>query len=126
MLSGGLSMKEVIRLCKKAVFRFYRIITLRKGIYGRIGKGNRFKKDVLISEGSIIGNYNYFGQNANITKAKIGNYCSIAPNVIIAPGNHDLKNISTCVRVLDKAGIRVELDKDECVIGNDVWIGRMS
>lgn len=116
-------MNEILRLCKKAIFRFARIITLRKGIYGTIGVGNKFMKNVYISEGSVIGHYNYFGASTSVGKSKIGNYCSIAPNVTIGPGDHELNNVSTCVRVMDRANFHVELEREECIIGSDVWIG---
>lgn len=110
-------------LIKKAIHRAVRILTLRKGIYGKVGKHNRFKKNVLIDEGSTIGNYNYFGENVKVGSTVIGNYCSIAPNSILGPGDHNLKNISTCVSVMEKTGISVDLVRKNCVIGNDVWIG---
>ncbi len=116
-------MGRVIRRIKKAAFRLFRVLTFRKGIYGTIGKGNRFMKNVLINESCVIGNYNYFGANASAGNTRIGNFCSIAPNVTIGPGDHQLTNVSTCVRVMEKAGVHVDLERDECVIGNDVWIG---
>lgn len=120
---GGMAMSAISGRIKKAVFRLFRILTFRKGIYGKIGKGNRFMKNVLINESCVIGNYNYFGANASAGKTRIGNYCSIAPNVTIGPGDHQPTNVSTCVRVMEKAGVHVDLERDECVIGNDVWIG---
>lgn len=111
------------RLIKKAIHRTVRILTLRKGIYGIIGKHNCFKKNVLIDEGSTIGNYNYLGENVKVSSTVIGNYCSIAPNSILGPGDHNLNNISTCVSVMEKTGISVDLVRKNCAIGNDVWIG---
>lgn len=116
-------MNEVIRLSKKVVFRVIRILTFRKGIYGKVGTGNKFMKNVLINEGCIVGNYNYFGANTSVFSTIISNYCSIAPNVTLGPGDHNLKNISTCIRVMEKIGTHVDLEREECVIGNDVWIG---
>ena len=52
---------------------------------------------------------------------KIGNYCSIANNVSIGQGEHDLTKISTNSIFYDNAF--TELTKGDCEIGNDVWIG---
>lgn len=116
-------MREIIRLFRKVCFRLLRTLTFHKGIYGRIGKGNRFQKHVLINESCVIGNYNYFGAYSSAGKTVIGNYCSIAPNVTIGPGEHNISNTSTSVRVMELAGINMDLERGECVIGNDVWIG---
>ena len=113
----------MIERLKKAKFRLWRILTFRKGIYGKVGKGNKFRKNVLINEGSVIGNYNYFGDNVTITSAHIGNFCSIAPNVKIGPGEHIISNVSTNVGIMEKAGVHIDLEKEPCIIGNDVWIG---
>ena len=116
-------MNKIVLKLYKGLFRIWRILLFHKGVYGKYGKGNIFKKNVLINENSIIGNYNYFGEHVSVTAAKIGNYCSIAPNVTIGPGEHDVSNVSTCVRAMEKAGVHMDLEKGECVVGNDVWIG---
>lgn len=114
---------KIISLAKKAIFRIFRIVTFRKGVYGSVGKNNVIKKNTLIDEGSSIGCNNYIGNNVRICASKIGNYCSIAPNVTIGPGEHTLYNISTKVSVMEKAGMKVDLIKKQLLIGSDVWIG---
>lgn len=116
-------MNKRLRAIKKSLYRLMKIITFHKGIYGEIGKQNVFKRNVFINEGSIIGNYNYFGSNVSVTRSVIGSYCSIAPNVCIGPGEHVVTNVSTCIRIMTAIGISEELDAKECIIGNDVWIG---
>ena len=116
-------MKNGLKRIKKGLFRLYRILSFRKGIYGKYGIGNKFMKNVLISEGSIVGNYNYIGSKTTINKAIIGNYCSIAPNVTIGPGEHNITHFSTCERINEKMGLMCDLEEKECVISNDVWIG---
>lgn len=55
--------------------------------------------NVTIMEGSMtdhlteIGDYSYIGRYCYLTKVKIGNYCSIANNVSIGQGEHDLNKI---------------------------------
>lgn len=70
-----------------------------------------------------MGNNNYFGANVHVTAANIGNYCSIAPNVTIGPGEHLVDMISTKVSVMEEAGYKIDLIKSPVVIKNDVWIG---
>lgn len=112
-----------IERVKKIFHRVVRIITFRIGIYGQIGHRNKFLRNVTIDEKSKIGNYNYFGRNVSITNSEIGNYCSVAPNVIIGPGEHPLDLISTRTIVMEEAGYNVNLTRDPVKIGNDVWIG---
>lgn len=107
---------------KKAFHRAFRIITFRKGIYGSYGKGNEFKSGIRLDEKTCIGNYNYIGNNVVFTEAALGSYCSIADNVVIGPGDHDYRNISTRSVVLDTNARNHFTDKP-VAIGSDVWIG---
>lgn len=79
------------------------------------------QKSAYISEDSIIGNYTYIGQRCYISKAIIGRYCSIAPNVSIGLGEHKVNCISTS-SIFYKNPYE-ELTQKDCIIGNDVWIG---
>lgn len=74
-----------------------------------------------ISKDSSIGNYTYIGYNCNITKSVIGRYCSIANNVTIGAGEHIINNISTSSLFYENP--YEILTKNDCEIGNDVWIG---
>lgn len=113
----------MVERIKKAFHRIWRIITFRKGIYGQVGKNNKFCFRVLIDENTNIGDHNYFGANVHVTAASIGNYCSIAPNVTIGPGDHPIDFISTKMSVMEKAGYKVNLTEKPVKIKNDVWIG---
>lgn len=96
-------------------------------IFSYISKTSQFK-NVKINNGSFvdgnssIGEYSYIGHNCFITKAQIGRYCSIANNVTIGAGEHDLTNISTS-SLFYKNNAYDELTKLPLQIGNDVWIG---
>lgn len=68
-----------------------------------------------------IGNYSYIGMNCKITSASIGNYCSIADNVTIGPGEHDLSKISTSAAFYSNP--YNELTQKNTIIESDVWIG---
>ena len=71
--------------------RYIKVLRLiryrRKKIFGKIGKNNFFADGTYIDDNADVGNYNYFGSRCMVLFAKIGNYCSIATNVIIAPAN---------------------------------------
>lgn len=87
----------------------------------KIGKYSSIMKNCEIDAFSTIGNYNYIGNNCFITKANIGNYCSIANNVSIGPGEHNLSKISTNSIFYNEE--YEALTKLNCTIKNDVWIG---
>ncbi|SFH87293.1 CatB-related O-acetyltransferase [Pisciglobus halotolerans] len=110
----------------KLFHRIRCIIFLKKGIYGKYGKKCIFKKNVFFDEKTNVGNYTYIGDNTMITDAKIGNYCSIAPNVMIGLGEHDVNEISTSFRLVkayqDSNKVK-SLTEKKITIGNDVWIG---
>lgn len=80
------------------------------------------KENVLIDSETEIGEYTFIGVNTKITKAKIGRYCSIAPDVSIGLGEHDLSNISTSTRFCYDNSYNI-LTKEQVIIKNDVWIG---
>ena len=108
---------------KKIFHRIIRTISFKNGIYCKYGKGCVFKKGVFVDEDSVVGNYNFIGRFTTITKANIGNYCSIAPFVTIGPGEHDVDSVSTSERINEFKEQRKPLTEGEVVIGNDVWIG---
>lgn len=86
-----------------------------------VGENTIIERDSEIDAHCVIGAYGYIGKNCYLTKVSIGNYCSIANNVSIGQGEHDLNQISTSSLFYDDA-YKV-LTKEDCVIGNDVWIG---
>lgn len=87
----------------------------------KFGTNIEIGKNTFVDRNCSIGSYTYIGKNCNITKATIGRYCSIANNVSIGQGEHDLTKISTSSVFYESS--YDELTKKECVIGNDVWIG---
>ena len=81
---------------------------------------NRFSN---IDRHTTIGRFTYIGRNCSITKASIGEYCSIANNVIIGQGEHDLNQPSTSLSFQTNNNTFDFLTKAPCNIGNHVWIG---
>lgn len=78
-------------------------------------------KGSQISEDSVVGDYTYIGYSCYVTKSEIGRYCSIANNVSIGSGEHNLNKISTSAMFYENT--YEALTEKDCVIGNDVWIG---
>jgi virginiamycin A acetyltransferase len=84
-------------------------------------KGVIIMENSRIDHTSVIGSYTYIGINVGISRAKIGNYCSIANNVNIGQGEHDLTMISTSAIFYDDP--YEKLTFGETTISDDVWIG---
>jgi len=89
---------------------------------------------------SFMGKYSYITEGARISRAKIGRFCSIGPNLRIGMATHPLKNfVSTNpIFYLKKTNLKVSFTKEDKIkthkftdesksffveIGNDVWIG---
>ncbi|GJM57524.1 glycosyltransferase [Erysipelotrichaceae bacterium 66-17] len=103
-------------------------------------EGNNSCADNSTIKYSKIGFGTYVGHNAHISWAKIGKYCSIAPNVSTVIGRHPLDFVSTHPAFFSNnnaAGFSYTnkkifedlkwLDKKSMIsIGNDVWIGQSS
>jgi len=106
-----------IRNKRKNIKSFSQFISLK----AIIDKNCNIQKDTEIDANSKIGKYTYIGKYCYLTKVTIGNYCSIANNISIGQGEHDISNISTSSFFYDDA--YEQLTQKECRIGNDVWIG---
>lgn len=89
----------------------------------QIGYGTHVDKTSQIDGGTCIGMHTYIGKYCKVTKAQIGNYCSIGDNVTIGPGEHDITDISTSHLFFEGKDWYDELTKAKCIIENDVWIG---
>lgn len=76
----------------------------------RIGKNSKLRY-------SIVGKYTYIARGCIFNNAKIGNYCSIAPNVQVGGMEHSYNWLSTSSFVSNKHG-----ERKTTHIGNDVWI----
>lgn len=77
-----------------------------------------------------MGRYSYVGSRTSITKAHIGNFCSIAGQCTIGGGVHPLEAVSTSPvfnkgrNILRKNFAMHDTGETEWVeIGHDVWIG---
>lgn len=113
---------------KKVYFLFFNIINKTNikssdvSPKAEIGYGVNISKLTAIDSDCQIAKYTSIGKNTNITKSIIGNYSSIANNVSIGQGEHDLNKISTKAMFYDNSKGET-LTPNECIIGHDVWIG---
>lgn len=99
---------------------FYRVFSWVYQKYFFLFTKNTYIMSPYVSRDSQIGKYCYIGYHTSITRTIIWNYCSIAPNVSIGMGEHELDRISTNSVFYDDQ--YKELTQKSCTIGNDVWI----
>lgn len=85
------------------------------------GDGIKIMRGSQVDPSCEIGAHTYIGQFAYISKTKIGRYVSIANNVSIGQGEHDLSRISTSSLFYDNPWD--VLTEGECEICSDAWIG---
>jgi len=78
-------------------------------------------KNYFIDHNSSVGLNTFIGKGVNITKAKIGNYCSIGPGASIGIGEHDISQISTSSLFYNNPYDTLTIKN--CSIKDDVWIG---
>lgn len=88
--------------------------------------GKKVFIDNSIINHCIIGNYTMIHMNARLENVTIGNYCSIAHNVMIGLGEHPIDKFSTSsffynsdLNVLSDGFNRFK----PVIVGHDVWIG---
>lgn len=74
-----------------------------------------------IDSTSNIGSYTYIGCYTNITKSRVGRYCSVGNNVSIGQGEHRLDRVTTSTKFYETPW--ETLTVNDCVIESDVWIG---
>ena len=113
------------RFCK-----FHRSIEVNNCIFE--GSNTLFERVMIID--SHLGKHSYVQKDSSIVNAEIGRFCSIGPNVIIGPGVHETKFVSSHpsfyspVQNLRKSFSETEkiVASKRIIIGNDVWIGANS
>jgi len=97
----------------------------------RFGKYNWLGRHSLIHD-CTMGDFSYCADNCVINHAEIGKFCSIGPNVRIAPGKHPTsKYVSTHPSTFNNQSNFVKnfvstdnyRSYQQVKIGNDVWIG---
>jgi acetyltransferase-like isoleucine patch superfamily enzyme len=96
----------------------------------RIGRRAIVRRGTEVGADVVLGDFSYIsGPRAYVEAARIGKFCSIARQVVIGPGDHDLSAVTTHPFTVSPAygGLadvtKQEPQKPPPVIGNDVWIG---
>src|ERR1700761_1159408 len=79
----------IMKVYLQAKFRGSRL-RIGYGAYvrrSRFGKYNRVGRNNLLDR-CVIGSYTYLADGVTMTDVTIGRFCSIGPNVRVAPGRH--------------------------------------
>lgn len=112
-------------------FKDLRIGYRSKLIDVNFGRYNMIGQNVTVINSSI-GDFSYIADGSVINETKIGKFCSIGPNVRMAPGKHPTNTIvSTHPSIYSNPDNLLKNFSDtdhyeytkDVVIGNDVWIG---
>lgn len=79
---------------------------------------------------SSMGRYSYIGKRSSLVYAEVGSFCSIAADVCVGMGTHDLNKLSTSPLFTEKhngtgsSWVNQEpTPYKQVIVGNDVWIG---
>ena len=113
-------------------------------LYGRLTYEEPVNPGETALGGEIrLGAFTYFNYGCEVGDSEIGRYCSIGQRVIIAPGVHPVRYLTTHPIASDPSGISAgmvgveayraiakteqtiasDARAGKAVIGNDVWIG---
>ena len=101
-----------------------------------IPKGSSFGENVRVHQNTVlskvdVGSYTYIGGRSFVARCRLGNFCSIGPEVCIGLGRHSLGGISTYPGFYSATSSGVKrfhhdqtvVEQSDTVIGHDVWIG---
>lgn len=129
-------LKKYLRIRKLRKEKNCKILTRFFSINASFGYNCEIGKNVLIGKNSEIGDNTYISSNSTIdSNVHIGKYCSIASNVLIAPGVHQYNYVTTHPILFNKYwrsklkiieheiyDKKIGQENDNTYIGNDVWI----
>lgn len=111
------TVKRIIYALSNRVLKW----TSRGWVRCNIPKTSTILEFVVIDNKSLIGRYTFINRFCEITRATIGNYCSIGSGVRIGAGEHNFSLLATSSFI---TGHNAEdLTVKPCKIGHDVWIG---
>ena len=114
-------LKFFFKILYFSIFKKNKIYTPYVSTCALIGDNIEIHRSSIVDSQCKIGSYTYIGSHCFITNSNIGRYCSIANNVSIGQGEHNLSHISTSSLFYNDP--YKELTSKECEIENDVWIG---
>lgn len=79
---------------------------------------------------SSMDRYSYIGKRSSLVYAEVASFCSIASDVCVGMGTHDLKKLSTSPLFTERYNgtgsswvKQTPTPYKQVIIGNDVWIG---
>lgn len=100
-------------------------------IYDCEFESNSWTGNNVLLQNVRVGRFTYFSDNSVILNSRFGRFCSIGPNVRVAPGNHPTRVIvSTHPAIYSNPSYCIKNFSDEdkhnpprhVEVGNDVWI----
>lgn len=112
-------MMHIYTIIKRLAYRMRFFLRMPEFIFRKnsFGQSIFIEKDVYIRN-CTIGNYVYLGIRSFFSNVDIGNYSSIAADVIIGAMEHPYWDLSTST-LLSNEGY----DNKRTIIGHDVWVG---
>ena len=111
-----MSIKKVIKWVRAIIYQpLYRFYHSKVPVTSYIRKGT-------IPKSSDIGQYCWINKNVGLNKVSMGNYCSIASQVLIGGMEHPIHKVSTSTLLNDPDDCK----SDTTIIGHNVWIGSQS
>lgn len=102
------SLKTIISIFKIPLFALY---------HSRVDSTS-WVKSVSSTRYSTVGKWCFINKSVGLHLTDVGNYCSIAANVLIGGMEHGTENLSTSTKLSD-----APYANHKTIIGNDVWIG---
>jgi len=95
--------------------------------FSKLGDYTQIARNSMV-QSIVMGDYSYCGMRLTAIRCSIGKYCAISWNVSIGGANHDYRKATSHSFLYEPWFGLVEKPlynrfPDECIIGNDVWIG---
>jgi len=97
--------------------------------YSLVDKKAKVNRSAKIFHSSM-GRYSYIGKRSSLVYAEVGSFCSIAADVCVGMGTHDLNKLSTSPLFTEKQNgtgsswtEKAPFPFNKVIVGNDVWIG---
>lgn len=100
-------------------------VSLIRAVIGRMCMIGRFSKLAY----SSLGDMSYVGEYSVVINSEIGKFTSISWGVTIGPEEHDYTRVTNHSFLYSTKSFKLVPEKqyspfvNECIIGNDVWIG---
>jgi acetyltransferase-like isoleucine patch superfamily enzyme len=106
------AIKRVRAVLLQPIYRFY---------HSKVPVSSYIRKGT-IPKYSEIGQYCWINRNVGLNQVRMGNYCSIASQVLIGGMEHPIHKVSTSTLLNNPEDCKSETT----IIGHNVWVGSQS